>query len=31
MDGQLDDFISSYLRHKSKQQQTERLSAPTPL
>lgn len=28
MDGSLDDFISHYLRHKSKQLQTERLNAP---
>lgn len=29
MDGKLDDFISQYLRHKSKQQQEARLAAPT--
>jgi hypothetical protein len=28
MDGKLDDFISQYLRHKSKQQQEARLAAP---
>lgn len=29
MDGDLDAFISQYLRHKSKQQQEARLAAPT--